>query len=740
MCDNDGYCHAPGTPLCPALADASPPDAPPDAPMVDARPPPTRRWRFLSAGHTHTCGLDREDRLYCWGDGEHGKLGIGSTERTASPQALAGTWITVAAGGNHTCGIRQGGTLYCWGDNGAGQLGREGLSESHEPVQVRAPDTGWTAVSTGQAHTCGINGGALYCFGSNGFVQLGLGSYVPFTAATPQRVGDAANWTQVSLGMQHTCGLRGMALYCWGDEGKGRLGLGAPTMSFYPSPVRIGGETSQWQAVAAGFTSTCAIATEGTLWCWGSNDYGELGCAPEMACDSSVFVPVKVDSRTGWDQVSVGEYHACASLDGTLECWGFNLKGQLGRGAFDGEVTARRVDAPPDRNGWSVSEGSLSVGKEHTCALMGDDSSWCFGSSSDGQRGDGETVDQPLPAPMRFAGGWRDVSVGWPRHACGISDRGVLLCWGANQQGQLGNGGKVDSLVPTAVDTTLEWTAIEVGQDFSCALGRDKAVYCWGSNVSGELGSSSSGLRPAKVSFTGASDWQQLSVGERHACGIRQAGSDRTVWCWGVNTHGQAGGTADPQLTPAQVDRLGLPNWDSVSAGALHTCAIRAGQLWCWGLGATAPVRLGTDADWTQMSSGYEETCGIRFNGTQRTLWCAPHRLDAEAPLGALVDKAGVDWQSVAYGAFHACALTLEGKLWCWGDNDFGQVGDGTRTYRHIPMAVAETEVWAEVSLGDSFGCARHFRDNRTWCWGLGHRGQLGLGVASRPSPVPVLD
>jgi alpha-tubulin suppressor-like RCC1 family protein len=751
MCEDDGYCHAPGTALCPpqdaaaperdgpvdavstdGLVDAQADGPPHDAP-VDA-PPTPRRWRQLSAGHRHTCGLDPDGALYCWGDNEHGKLGIGSTERRATPQPLEGSWTTVAAGEGHTCGIRKGGTLYCWGNNASEQLGREGMPEAQVPVQVRAPDTGWTAVSAGGAHTCGINGGALYCFGGNGAAQLGLGSTDPYTAGTPQRVGEGADWTQVSLGNQHTCALRGTELYCWGDKGSGKLGAGAVPTDYVFSPVRIGGETSQWQAVAAGYTNTCAIATDKTLWCWGLNNLGQLGCAPEVSCDNEVLVPTRVDARIGWDQVSVGGEHACALLGSTLECWGQNAKGQLGRRYFGGRVTARGVDAV-DMRTWQ----SVSVGLEHTCATTQDGRAWSFGSGSDGQRGDGELVDQLRPVRMVAQGAWRSVTAGWTQHSCGVSDQGALLCWGANNVQQLGNGGSADSLVPTVVDTTLRWTRVDGGEDFACALSEDSAVYCWGTNFNGELGSSADGTRPAKVSFTGANDWTALSVGTHHSCGIRQAGSDRTLWCWGDNREGQVSGIGNSQATPIQVDPLGAANWQSASAGDASTCGIRAGQLWCWGKGAAAPVRIGSDTDWIDVSPGYERICGIRFNGTQRSLWCGSPG-NATVPVTGLVDMGGQDWQSVACGAAQACALTTAGDLWCWGGNTWGQIGDGTRTHRPDPVAVAGSEKFTEISLGNAFGCARHRADNSVWCWGLGHRGQLGLGTASRPSPVLVLD
>jgi alpha-tubulin suppressor-like RCC1 family protein len=200
-------------------------------------------------------------------------------------------------------------------------------------------------------------------------------------------------WVQVSSGQDHTCATRSDGtLWCWGLNSEGRLGDGTTTNRL--SPVQVVPGTT-WAWVAGSQFHTCATRSDGTLWCWGKNDYGQLG----DGTTTNRLSPVQVGTETTWARVAAGDQHSCATKkDGTLWCWGYNLSGQVGdntgsmclspaEGQQYGESCLLPIQVGTD-SGWD----RISAGVAHTCATRTDGSLWCWGYSGNGQLGLGDAV------------------------------------------------------------------------------------------------------------------------------------------------------------------------------------------------------------------------------------------------------------------------------------------------------------------------------------------------------------
>lgn len=341
-----------------------------------------------------------------------------------------------------------------------------------------------------------------------------------------------------------------------------------------------------------------------------------------------------------------------------------------------------------------------SAGGNHSCAIRPDGVLVCWGENTRGQLGDGTTTDHVVAAPVAgIAEQVVQVSAGPSRHTCALTDSGRVLCWGKNERGSVGDGSNVDRLEPTEV-TGLPAMARSVGAGgwFSCALLESAAVSCWGGNSGGQLGDGTLGDSAVPVPVVGLpADVTDLSVGGGHSCVLTSTGG---IVCWGLNGNGQIGngGTGDAQH-PADV--AGLPDVATmVSAGGFHTCAVTgAGGVVCWGSNQYGQLGDGSGNDSTKP-----------------------------------VPVAGLDSGVVAVsaGLFHTCALRTDGSVVCWGKNDTGGLGDGTTADRRSPVATMglPASPIVQLAVGGGQTCAAA-ADGTLWCWGENLFGQVGNGTTT---------
>ncbi len=375
---------------------------------------------------------------------------------------------------------------------------------------------------------------------------------------------------------------------------------------------------------------------------------------------------------------------------------------------------------------------AVSAGGNHSCARTSDGAAWCWGFNFFGEVGDGTTTQRTRAVRVTKDGGSflsdvTAVSAGY-RHSCARRSDGTAWCWGDNENGQLGDGTtnrqtravrvtKSDGSVLAGV------TAVSAGGFHSCARTSDGSAWCWGRNENGQLGNGTTTQRTRAVRVTKAGGGALVGVtatsaGFFHSCART---SDGAAWCWGSNWAGQLGnGTTTQRTRAVQVVKSGggfLTGVAIISAGSAHSCArASAGAAWCWGANELGEVGDGTT--------------------TQRT------RAVQVVKAGGGV-LAGVTAVSAAFYRLFSCAQTRDAAAWCWGENVFGQLGDGTTTQRTRAVQVVKsgggflTGV-AVISAGSAHSCART-SDGAAWCWGCNGAGQLGYGTTTdRHRAVPV--
>jgi alpha-tubulin suppressor-like RCC1 family protein len=379
---------------------------------------------------------------------------------TAAAQASANTF---AASTNHTLSIRPDGSLWAWGANLEGQLGDGTTTSHATPVRVLAesPDTRWAQVAAGTSHTLALSAdGRLYAWGANADGQLGDGStaphHSPAVVALPAALGHAA-WKQIAAGTSHSLALTTDGhLYAWGNNTSGELGNGARTDQTTPVEVSLpasAGPTA-WAQVAAGTNHTLALTADGRLYAWGSNAWGQLGTGgPEKALLPVALPPPGKGAGTRWAQVAAGRYHTLAlSTDGRLYTWGSNRFGQLGESTHAQHSTPQPLELPRSlaQTVWK----QVAAGDAHSVALTADGHLYAWGNNCAGQLGDGGVVRQlcpvPVTCPRPVAGGAWAWVVSGGFHTVACTATGELYAWGANRFGQLGDGGVVDQYRPVA--------------------------------------------------------------------------------------------------------------------------------------------------------------------------------------------------------------------------------------------------------------------------------------------------
>jgi len=362
-------------------------------------------------------------------------------------------WHAVDGGETHSCAVQDDKSLWCWGKNTYGQLGTGDSLHYNYPVRI-ANQSGisWSQVSTGSSHTCAITETAeLWCWGQNLSGQLGIGEN-NFQQILPQQVLNRTdeNWLSVSAGYSHTCALsESNSIWCWGSNSDGELGQG--NYIDQNSPVKIILENVEsWLDISAGDDFTCGVDSIGNVFCWGENRSWQV--SPE-SYDYRISVPTLVldYSKLSWDRVETKDSHACAlRSDGLLGCWGSNSSGQLGSGNNNYRSVPRNVITPVGFY-WK----DFSIGESHSCAIRSDDSVWCWGQDNYGQLGNGESevlsnVNIPVPVSIPIGFMAKHINVG-KRHSCAVSTDKQAICWGYGVDGQLGNQLSVNQFSPAGV-------------------------------------------------------------------------------------------------------------------------------------------------------------------------------------------------------------------------------------------------------------------------------------------------
>jgi alpha-tubulin suppressor-like RCC1 family protein len=379
--------------------------------------PTAQTTSVFSAGKDYVCAMNADSSLSCWGRGDMGQLGnwinenstTASFVRDGSDLTLTGI-VDIDMGGYHGCALGDSGGVWCWGGGEFGQLGTNDTNSYAYATRVLAPNSGYLTgivdISAGEYHTCAVtDNGQAWCWGNG--LSGALGNQTTESSMLPTQVymtGDIplTNVQRISSGASHTCAVTSNGqVWCWGTVTAGSLGDGVSLSSTVAVPVYTGIDTplTNISQVSAGTNYSCAVDTNGAAWCWGDDGNAVLANGANESQSWAARVTTQNDVLTGAIAVAAADTHAClVTTSGDVWCWGAGATGQLGNGS----ETAREYAVPVALDSMTTLTGMahVTVGLEFSCARATGQSAYCWGSNNYGQLGDDSVTSRLWAVPV----------------------------------------------------------------------------------------------------------------------------------------------------------------------------------------------------------------------------------------------------------------------------------------------------------------------------------------------------
>ncbi|MFC1779696.1 DUF1566 domain-containing protein [Thermodesulfobacteriota bacterium] len=734
-------------------------------------------WVRVFAGEFFSLAINADGNLYAWGYNAYSQLGDNTTINQLVPKLIddGNNWSSVllSCGRERTYAVKQDGALWGWGYN-LGQI----------PTQVGA-ENNWAQIAAGWwGHFLAIKlDGSLWAWGLNSSGQLGDGTTT--YRSSPVQIGNDLDWESITAGWYHSKAIKtDNSLWAWGSNLNGEIGDG--TNNNRLSPLEITSLVA-WSQISAGGNHSIAQKLDGSLWAWGQNSSGQLGdgtydnrLTPTMILDDDIDGVTNSLDAFPLDPAASQD----TDSDGFPDGWndGYNQSDSTSGLTLDffpsDPAASQDADGDGFPDGWndgysqsdSTSGLTLDLFPADPAASQDSDGDGYPDSWNDGFSQSDSTTGLVLDALPQYFTEWADSDGdgigdntddfplipldrtvrpkigGGYYYSAYVRDDGTLWSWGKNNYGQLGDGTLLAHYVPELVGVDTDWDHLSVGASHVLAIKEDGTLWAWGNNQSGQLGDGSTTNRLVPVQIGSDSDWLQISAGGSHSLGIK---TDGTLWAWGNNGSGRLGdGTTVSRNLPTQIGSDTA--WDLVSAGSAQSLALKAdGTLWSWGdnsfgelgdgttVGHLTPEKDETDSRWLKIHSDFRYSAGIKANGS---LWAWGDNLYGQLGIGTSGFYANElspvrvgdesSWTQVSAQFDHTLAIKSDGTLWAWGQNNDGQLGDGTNVKKLSPVQVGVDQDWSFVETGLSHSLALKSQDS-LWSWGSGGWGVLGDGTST---------
>jgi alpha-tubulin suppressor-like RCC1 family protein len=585
-----------------------------------------------------------------------------------------------------------------------------------------------SAGTTGQI--CGIpadsvgTGSTIKCWGSiSSFGIYSPGSLALNTSKPIPMMGTFDAQSLSTVDSANGCYITSAgALWCW------RQGQASAVVP----------EVKRAKTVVALRTSTCALTTDGKVFCWGANEQGQLGFGHTTRVDIPTAIPDLLGIK-----VLVGRlnrYCVINNLD-QVRCWGDNSDSVIATA----DPTKAFITKPSALTSLTSSAKDVAVGARHICALTSNNTVRCVGQSEVGQTGlpPGQNNAEVRTSTGTPLSNVTSITAG-DSHTCAITADGQLYCWGNNYYGNLGsetpgtfsNAALKVALPEVALSVTLNGTS-------NCAILKNLFVYCWGQNNYGVLGLNNKTNLETASPLQNILGLQSVVTSGIHSCGITPNGR---VQCWGLNESMSFGGSATLRTSVNAVEVPGVENAKQISTQFAGSCALsKSGQVSCWGSINPFTVQQTSLSNVSMIASGTHFTCAL--NG-DRKVYCWGANYGSvlgiqdvnQAPFTTMQPTLipGIENAiHISAGYFHACAVITDGKVKCWGSNNFGELGH-SKVSSSLSYPVAQEVVglpaipFVQVSASGGHSSCALSLNGRVYCWGYLLSNENGMRLATQ--------
>ncbi|OYT93925.1 MAG: RCC1 repeat-containing protein [Burkholderiales bacterium PBB3] len=648
-------------------------------------------------------------------------LTLGLSARAATPQ--------VVGGADHSLALSQDGRVFSWGDDSSGQLGTGRLLFQSTPLATVMPDVKNVAgLAAGSYHSLArMRDGSALAWGNNAYGELGDGTLT--SRGLPLKVIGLAGVVALAAGEQHSLAVDNQGkVWAWGSNENGRLGQGNADQANSKLPLQVV-QLQNVIAVQAGKAHSLALTQDGRVFAWGTNFSGQLGVS-----GSSRSTPTPIEfllPNTRITAIAAASDHSFAlDSEGRLWSWGENEYYQLGHRAYARSNEPRYLSNLEAQG----KVQSFAVGPVGGAAVLADGSLWVWGFYG---RYDEPTRVTGLPGPVA------QVKLGESHMVITLVD-GRILSTGDNRFGQLGDGSTTSTndlafVTPKTVSGPI--SQLTTGYFHSLALDASGRLLAWGDNTRGQLGIGVAVNRSVPGTVEGLTGTTQIATGHRHALALK---TDGTVKAWGDNDEQAVGNGKDDRLFTSPQDVVGLSNVRRVAAGGSSSAALdTTGKLWVWGSNLRGQLAIAEDIYRTnrptpalglpplaEVSVGSDHMLGLDLQG-RVWVWGSNGR----GQLGDGYDQATAprvlnslsNIVAISAAGDHSMALDAQGRVWAWGDNGYKQVGTSDDDQVKVPIQVRGLPIIKAVAAG-YFSSLALGVDGSLWAWGEGQEGQLGDG------------
>jgi len=675
-------------------------------------------WNLANAGTYSSAAIKTDGTLWTCGRNIEGELGIGLVPNVTvmSSPVQVGTssdWGSFGINGLSDNGglsaIKSNGTLWVMGWNVYGQLGLGDIIDRSSPVQVGTLSD-WSKIATTTYNFAAIKTtGTLWACGYNPKGQLGTSNKIH--RSSPVQVGSLSDWSTLSIHGESSFFIKTTGtLWACGYNPYGVLGHGNTTHR--SSPVQVG-TLSTWTSVINTTGSSVYAIGGNKLYCWGSNS-GEL-CLPDNIDRSS---PVQVGSLSDWSKL-VG--HGAIKTDGTLWGWRDNTYGQLMTGDYENKSSPVQIGSLSD---WS----KAVIRNDNIIGVKTNGTLWTCGHNLYGQLGLGDTIHRSSPVQIGSLSTWENIESGWGAYKTVVASKTDNTIWtfGTMPVFMIIYGNKRDTF--TKVGTLSNWTDAKVTNGHFYGINAGRLFVC-GSNYYSQLGTYYIGNISSPVQIGSLSNWSALDISQNADIAIAKNTANSLYIKTPLNSvtlngmqrpfikHYDIGTTIDSIV--GTVDMVGY-----ISGGKLFTYGENLqGSL---GNGNTnrrsSPVQVGSLSDWSKLDGN--NTCLLAIK-TDGTLWGWGGNVHGMLGIGVTSWRSSPtqvgslsDWSKISCGYYGTHAIKTDGTLWGWGNNGFGKLGLGDTTYRSSPVQVGALSDWSKISFG--YNCTSAIKTNGTlWISGI---------------------